>query len=99
LQANIVSNLIILKLTTTNTDSTNGSVYIETYGCQMNLNDSEVIASILTANGYHIASDLADADVVLINTCSIRENAETRVWGRLDVFRLQKKKKPSRQAA
>jgi tRNA-2-methylthio-N6-dimethylallyladenosine synthase len=61
----------------------------------MNLNDSEVIASILTANGYHIASDLADADVVLINTCSIRENAETRVWGRLDVFRLQKKKKPS----
>jgi tRNA-2-methylthio-N6-dimethylallyladenosine synthase len=61
----------------------------------MNLNDSEVVASILTANGYHIASDLADADVVLINTCSIRENAETRVWGRLDVFRLQKKKKPS----
>lgn len=82
-------------MTTTNTDSTNGRVYIETYGCQMNLNDSEVVASILTANGYHITTEIEDADVVLINTCSIRENAETRVWGRLDVFRLQKKKKPS----
>ena len=61
----------------------------------MNFNDSEVVASILTANGYHITTELEDADVVLINTCSIRENAETRVWGRLDVFRLQKKKKPS----
>jgi len=61
----------------------------------MNFNDSEVVASILTAHGYLIASDIDEADVILVNTCSIRENAETRVWGRLDVFRQLKKKKPS----
>jgi tRNA-2-methylthio-N6-dimethylallyladenosine synthase len=72
-----------------------GKVYIETYGCQMNVNDSEVVAAILQSNGYAITSDIEDADVILINTCSIRENAETRVWGRLDVFRQYKKKKPS----
>lgn len=74
----------------------NGSkVYIETYGCQMNLNDSEVVASILNTNGYYITNSIDDADVILINTCSIRENAETRVWGRLDLFRQKKKKKAS----
>lgn len=61
----------------------------------MNFNDSEVVASILTAHGYLIVSDIEEADVILVNTCSIRENAETRVWGRLDVFRQLKKKKPS----
>ncbi len=70
-------------------------VYIETYGCQMNVNDSEVVASILTANGYAITSNISDTDVILINTCSIRENAETRVFGRLDVFSQIKKGKPS----
>jgi tRNA-2-methylthio-N6-dimethylallyladenosine synthase len=70
-------------------------VFIETYGCQMNVNDSEVIASILHANGYAITNDIDAADVILINTCSIRENAETRVFGRLDVFKQIKKKKPS----
>jgi tRNA-2-methylthio-N6-dimethylallyladenosine synthase len=74
---------------------TNGRVYIETYGCQMNLNDSEVVASILTSNGYIISNEMESADVILVNTCSIRENAETRVWGRLDVFRQLKKKNPS----
>jgi len=82
-------------LTTISTDDTNSKVFIETYGCQMNFNDSEVVASILTAHGYLIASDIDEADVILVNTCSIRENAETRVWGRLDVFRQLKKKKPS----
>jgi len=70
-------------------------VFIETYGCQMNVNDSEVIASILHANGYAITNAIDNADVILINTCSIRENAETRVWGRLDVFKQIKKRKPS----
>ena len=70
-------------------------VFIETYGCQMNVNDSEVIASILHANGYAITNVIEKADVILINTCSIRENAETRVWGRLDVFKQIKKRKPS----
>jgi len=73
----------------------NGSVFIETYGCQMNVSDSEVIASILQANGYKLTDDINDADVILVNTCSIRENAETRVWGRLDVFRQIKKKNPA----
>ncbi len=70
-------------------------VFIETYGCQMNVNDSEVVASILKANGYEITEELEQADVVLVNTCSIRENAETRVFGRLDNFKQYKKKKPS----
>ncbi|HPF92572.1 MAG TPA: tRNA (N6-isopentenyl adenosine(37)-C2)-methylthiotransferase MiaB [Tenuifilaceae bacterium] len=70
-------------------------IYIETYGCQMNVNDSEVVASILQANGYGITESMEEADVILVNTCSIRENAETRVWGRLNIFRQQKKKKPS----
>jgi len=75
--------------------ATEGMIYIETYGCQMNVNDSEVVASILQANGYGITESMEQADVILVNTCSIRENAETRVWGRLNVFRQQKKKKPS----
>lgn len=70
-------------------------VLIETYGCQMNVNDSEVIASILHSSGYAITNDINLTDVILINTCSIRENAETRVWGRLDVFKQVKKRKPS----
>lgn len=70
-------------------------VYIETYGCQMNVNDSEVVASILQANGYGLTENIEDADVILVNTCSIRENAETRVWGRLEVFRQAKKSNPS----
>lgn len=70
-------------------------VYIETYGCQMNVNDSEVVASILIANGYAITSKLDEADIILINTCSIRENAETRVFGRIDLFGQYKKGKPS----
>lgn len=70
-------------------------IYIETYGCQMNVNDSEVVASIMQSNGYTITENLKKADVILINTCSIRDNAEQRIWGRLDIFRLEKKKRPS----
>lgn len=70
-------------------------LYIETYGCQMNVADSEVVVSILRNEGFIYTNDINNADVILVNTCSIRENAEQRVWGRLDVFRLIKKKKPS----
>ncbi|OZC04271.1 tRNA (N6-isopentenyl adenosine(37)-C2)-methylthiotransferase MiaB [Rubricoccus marinus] len=66
-------------------------VLIETYGCQMNVADSELVASILGARGYGLTEDEADADVVLINTCAIREKAEDRVRGRLARFRAQKK--------
>ena len=60
-------------------DKNNGrKLYIESYGCAMNFSDSELVASILTESGFETTSDYAVADVVLINTCSIRENAEQR---------------------
>ena len=68
--------------------------YIETYGCQMNVADSEVVASILGEAGYEPVRDIKKADLILVNTCSIRENAEQRVWGRLDLFRSEKRKRP-----
>lgn len=68
--------------------------YIETYGCQMNVADSEVVASVLADAGYAASASIDEADIILVNTCSIRENAEQRVWGRLDLFRSQKKKRP-----
>jgi len=68
--------------------------YIETYGCQMNVADSEVVASVLSDAGYQPAVSIKEADLILVNTCSIRENAEQRVWGRLDLFKSEKKKRP-----
>ena len=69
-------------------------VYIETYGCQMNVNDSEVVLSILKDAGYALTENIEDASLILANTCSIRDNAEQRIWGRIDQFRLQKKSRP-----
>lgn len=71
-------------------------LFIETYGCQMNVNDSEVVLSILQDCGYSLCARMEDADLILVNTCSIRDNAEQRIWGRLDVF-LQMKKKSTRR--
>jgi tRNA-2-methylthio-N6-dimethylallyladenosine synthase len=68
-------------------------IFIETYGCQMNVADSEVVASILSEQGFRIVSDINDADIVLINTCSIRENAEQRIWSRLRAIKHLRKKK------
>ena len=68
-------------------------VFIETYGCQMNVNDSEVVLSVLQKAGYALCESLAEANVILVNTCSIRDNAEQRIWGRLDVFLQEKKKR------
>jgi tRNA-2-methylthio-N6-dimethylallyladenosine synthase len=68
-------------------------VYIETYGCQMNVADSEVVVSILKDNGYQVTDELNKADLIIINTCSIRDNAEQRVWGRLNLFRSIKRKR------
>lgn len=75
-------------------DQERPKVYIETYGCQMNVNDSEVILSILQKNGYALTEKMDRADVILANTCSIRDNAEQRIWGRIEQFRLQKKRNP-----
>ena len=58
-------------------------LYIESYGCAMNFSDSEIVASILLDKGYETTTDFNTADVIFINTCSIRENAEQRVRNRL----------------
>lgn len=65
-------------------------IYIETYGCQMNVGDSEVIFSILGKEGYERTESMDEADVILANTCSVRDNAEQRIWGRIEVFHKQK---------
>ncbi len=75
--------------------TTEGSkkLYIETYGCQMNVADSELVVSVLQKHDFSVTDDIHQADVILVNTCSIRENAETRVFGRLELFKSIKKKK------
>ncbi len=69
-------------------------LYIESYGCQMNFSDSEIVASILAHEGFNTTKTLEDADLVLINTCSIREKAELTVRKRLEKFNVIKKKRP-----
>ena len=69
-------------------------LYIESYGCAMNFSDSEIVASILLEQGFETTSDYAVADVIFINTCSIRENAEQRVRNRLREFTIVKVKNP-----
>ena len=66
-------------------------VYIETYGCQMNVIDTEVIFSILAKAGYERTENMDEADVLMANTCSVRDNAEQRIWGRIDQFYGQKR--------
>jgi len=69
-------------------------VYIETYGCQMNVADSEIVLAILKDKGFKYTNDISSAELILINTCSIRDNAEQRIWGRLkEVSHLKKKNK------
>ena len=75
------------------TDPSRPKVYIETYGCQMNVNDSEVILSNLQDAGYALTENIEEAAVILANTCSIRDNAEQRIWGRIDQFKIQKRKR------
>ena len=70
-------------------------VYVETYGCQMNIGDTEIVVSILQAEGYVHTESIEEADVILVNTCSVRDNAEQRVWGRLSEFRRYKRAKNS----
>ncbi len=70
-------------------------LFVETYGCQMNVGDSEIVVSILQKEGYVYCDKIEDADVILINTCSIRDNAEQRIWGRLNEMRHLRRKKKS----
>ncbi|MFM7594888.1 MAG: tRNA (N6-isopentenyl adenosine(37)-C2)-methylthiotransferase MiaB [Flavobacteriales bacterium] len=69
-------------------------LYLESYGCQMNFSDSEVVASILAQDGYSTTRNISEADLVLINTCSIRDNAEQRVRNRLTEFQHHKQQNP-----
>ena len=71
----------------------NKKLFIETYGCQMNVADSEVIASVMQMAGYSVADTLEEADAVFMNTCSIRDNAEQKILNRLEFFHSLKKKK------
>ena len=69
-------------------------LYIETYGCQMNVADSEVVASVMGDRGFTITEQYAEADAILVNTCSVRDNAEKKIWNRLSFFKSLKKKNP-----
>ncbi|NJN26128.1 MAG: tRNA (N6-isopentenyl adenosine(37)-C2)-methylthiotransferase MiaB [Cyclobacteriaceae bacterium] len=72
----------------------NRKLYIESYGCQMNFSDSEIVTSIMTGEGFETTSQAREADLILINTCSIRDKAEQTVRNRLNHFNGLKKKKP-----
>jgi len=79
----------------TDKKSVGRKLYVESYGCAMNFADSEVVASILTTEGYTTTADVEEAEIILINTCSIRENAESRVRKRLTNFKNRKKRQPN----
>ncbi len=70
----------------------NKKLLIETYGCQMNVADSEVIASVMQMSGYEVTEDINEANLILVNTCSIRENAEQKIFSRLDYFASLRRK-------
>src|SRR5437868_13837787 len=69
-------------------------LFLESYGCQMNFSDSEIVASILMDNGFSTTENFEEADVIFLNTCAIRENAELRVRNRLNDFKRVKQKNP-----
>lgn len=69
-------------------------LYVETYGCQMNVGDTEIVVSVMQQAGYVYTDKIKEADVILLNTCSIRENAEQRIWGRLSDLRRYRRAKP-----
>jgi len=80
-----------------NSNKKQRKLLLESYGCQMNFSDSEIVASILANEGFSTTRDPEEADVILLNTCAIRDNAEQRIRGRLDFLRSVKKRKPDMQ--
>jgi tRNA-2-methylthio-N6-dimethylallyladenosine synthase len=68
-------------------------LYIETYGCQMNVADSEVVASVMQMAGYETTEKLEEADAVFLNTCSVRDNAEQKIYHRLDALAAERKRR------
>ncbi len=85
---------LVLESASQRTKNNGRKLYIESYGCAMNFSDSEIVASILSDEGFETTADYTAADVIFINTCSIRENAEQRVRNRLKEFTIAKVKKP-----
>ena len=81
-------------LLTNNKEGNNKKLFIESYGCQMNMNDSEIVAAILAEEGFNTTGKIEEADLVLVNTCSIREKAETTVRNRLKKYNAVKKVNP-----
>jgi tRNA-N(6)-(isopentenyl)adenosine-37 thiotransferase enzyme MiaB len=77
----------------TDKNKSDRKLHIETYGCQMNVADSEVVASILKMDGFEISEEISEADLILVNTCSVRDNAEQRVLSRIQYFQSFRKKK------
>ena len=69
-------------------------LFIETYGCQMNVGDTEIVVSLMQREGYVYTDRIGEADVILINTCSIRDNAEQRIWGRLAEMKRYRRERP-----
>ena len=67
-------------------------LYIETYGCQMNVADSEVVASVMKMAGYDVCENEDEADAIFLNTCSIRENAENKIYNRLETLTPKRRK-------
>ena len=85
--------LIFATVFTKNTTVEDKKLFIETYGCQMNVADSEVIGSILKVAGYTVCAEIKEADLILLNTCSIRDNAEQKIYGRLDQLNAMRRGK------
>lgn len=76
-------------------ESDEKKIFIETYGCQMNVADTEVVASIMQMDGYSLTDKIEDADAIFVNTCSVRDNAEQKIYGRLQYFQSLRRKKKS----
>jgi tRNA-2-methylthio-N6-dimethylallyladenosine synthase len=91
----IINNPQATAVQSFNKDSNDKKVYIETFGCQMNFSDTEIVLSVLSKSGYNETADINDSDVILINTCAIRDNAEQRVYKRLDDLKKYKKSNPN----
>ena len=85
-------------LLTENIKGNTKKLYIESYGCQMNLNDSEIVASILSENNFNTTQLLEEADLVLVNTCSIRDKAEQTIRKRLQKYNAVKKINPAKSS-
>jgi hypothetical protein len=87
-------NIKTMKATSPRKESSQASLqfFIETYGCQMNVSDSEIVRSVLLEAGHVVCDTVESADIILANTCAIRENAEAKVWHRLNYFKSIKNK-------